>query len=303
MARSIEAWLKAASVVGLLACSAPTDPAPPQVQPSEIFFRWTRSAFQPTEIWSIRPDGTGLRRRFNQGLDPSNLAIDPGGRLAVFRDGLSYYRSSPDGERAEPIPSIPRSWFNLAIDPLGTRVAATEEEVGKLRLWMVDLVTGQTLRVSAWPDQEFVATKVMWWPSGDSVLVSGFDISTSDAHLEVVQVRSGSRRIFQSVAVGPTGTAVALSLDGRKLAVAGFDRGEAPRLWIRILDLARNSYVEYPLQGLQYISGIEWSPAQDAIALDTGGRGLQILDLSTRQVRVLLDSTNAGQEPLWRPVP
>lgn len=286
----------------VLACNAPLDPEPPKVQQSEIFFRYTPDVTQPPDFWSIRPDGTGLRRRLG---DRSRAAawvdLTRNGSNAVFNDGGTWVLSDIAGDSARLL-NVGRGRYPVVFDPAGMRVAALERAPGLLRLWVMDLATMQSLRVTDWPNDDFVATRIHWWPSGDSVLVSGFDIWTNNAQLEVVRIATGERRRLQLVAVGPTGGPLALSPDGKHLAVVGYETTSS-RIWLRIVDLVRSRYSEVTLPQPLQPSRLDWSPNQDAIVFD-GRDGLQVFDIASQTFRVLFAGVgDRSAEPLWRPVP
>ena len=171
------------------------------------------------QLFSVRADGSGLRRVTPPNTNVYSYAWSPDGRLIAYIDvrTLSLWLIRPDGTgrrlllSTSQLSSLGVSWSpdgkNIAIVSPGPSANPRNAACAKLGLYAVPIGYGKPVQVS--PPRSGIGCGVAWSPHGDEIAYGdGGEV------LGVISTKGGLPRILLSSGVG----APQWSPDGTKLA-------------------------------------------------------------------------------------
>jgi Tol biopolymer transport system component len=247
----------------------------------EKWHQYLRKRYWPTVAAHELPEVYG-RRLTDHRKDQSNIntapAVSPqGDRIAYYSDRRQYtdvyvmsafdgrvLRRVIRGERSPQFESMPLFRSEITWSPDGTRLAITAKSRGRDRLYVIDARSGKVERDFALPCDALAFPA--WSPVNDSIAVTGLKAGRSDLYL--VHARTGEvTRLTDDTwdEKEPTWTP-----DGRHLTFAS-DRG-----------------TPVVLQPERVPGGY-------------GHDGLYDLEVATRQITRVLDTSGEDHSPAWSP--
>ena len=150
------------------------------------------AAKAPTEIWLVRVDGTGARRLVKDGTTPSWSAD---GKRVYFRRG-TYTAMAIDvrgGEAEEILPKMAPAMKGHSIGKPkiscdGKWAVFTSDRKGRWNVWIANLQTGETRRVSK-------GCEPKWFPDGEAVVFIGR--GSSNTAIKKYELSSGRNSVVQ----------------------------------------------------------------------------------------------------------
>ncbi len=180
------------------------------------------------EIWSIRPDGSGLRQlSHSKGRSVWFPRPLPGGKglYAFNEEGTSILPLNPDGTLAERqlLPPTPGGGALLrpSISRDGTRLIGLGSARDNPAIWIYNFGTKTYDRVASTPNVNLSGMTIEWLPDGRSALV------TDEEKLSVVDTaRKEVRPVTMPVAVN----IFSVTSDGRELLVEEGSRSSV--IWL-----------------------------------------------------------------------
>lgn len=145
-----------------------------------IFFVSNRSA--SAQIWRMNPDGTDQAQvSMRNGGAPYESSADQ--RWVFFRQALDGTIWKVPYEGGEPQPVTKTNRTNFAISPDSTQAAVFKPEGSDDQYQLVDLSTGEALRVFKTPNPELRIRAAAWLPDGSAFLIAACEIETRNCAL------------------------------------------------------------------------------------------------------------------------
>lgn len=265
-------------------------------------------ASRGTDLFVVRPDGSGLRRLFRGPGDERDPAWSPDGRLLAFvieRDGPAdpfaddpadlYVMDVRTGE-------VRRLTDDRAIEysptwsPDGTRIAFSKghEEQGGLYVMEAD---GTGLRRLT--DERRFEGQPAWSPDGERI---AFASAASDElpQLHLLELADGSTRPLTDA--GPMGLRFAVSPswspDGTRIAFFGAHVGSAGDIYVIGAD---GTGLRKLTHDLRSVGDPAWSPDGRLIAF-SANTGIHVMSADGSHLRRLTRGA-VDYEPAWQPAP
>jgi Tol biopolymer transport system component len=271
----------------------PSPPAP--VRPSRLAFVSTRDGNQ--EIYTIREDGTDLRRLTNDPASDASPSWSPDGSRIVFASDRTtvtqLYVVAAQGGPTTPLISTSFVATNPAWSPDGSQiafVAATEEAQPRTRMMLVN-PDGSGLRELVPPASQFGSVVQLAWSPDGSRIVFSSDRGGTRGQLFQVDVAGGAITPLPPV---PTVTfGLSWSPDGKQIAF-GTDFGVA------ILDLASG---QVRPANANFDTGVDVSWGPDGRLVYSIGRNIISIDtLQNTLPRAIVRVPGALHTyPVWAP--
>lgn len=299
--RNISRLLAAASVVGAtLVSPAPAEAAP--IAPTAGDIAFVSAAGGDSEIYLVRPDGSGLVNLTNDPAADSSPVWSPDGRDLAFvsdRTGNWMLHVLSSGIAIAPAENLDWSW-----SPDG-RAIAWVSHGGVKDLWVTDIATGESKNLTmgaveaAGPRWLPDARRIVFVGSGHVVVVSstGGPITDLGAGHGPVPSPDGTRVAFVFDTDGGTRTLATIALDGsdvRTLVTVGPPRAFRSVAWspdgttiaysvtsgspvtglVEFFDVAVAGSTSPHLLatgGAWRSSGPFWAPTSDRVAVTEGG--------------------------------
>ena len=129
-----------------------------------------RGINEDDEIYVVAADGTGPRNLTDNPANERGTDWAPDGEWIAFnsdRDGspLTGYLVRPDGSDLHRIPGD--TWFEYpSFSPDGTRIVFSGHQGSDYDLFVVDMATGETTRLTDSPGSDGSPS---WWPDGTTI--------------------------------------------------------------------------------------------------------------------------------------
>ena len=134
-------------------------------------------------------------------------------------------------------------------------------------------------------------SKALWLiPAVLTLLVLGLILGYSFRKTESAAVLKASIALPANVHLDPENGSIALSPDGRKMALALSRPGEKPRIWVRSLD----SLIIQPLEGTEGATYPFWSPDSRFIGFFAAGKLKKVDTSGGGSVQILCDAVGRG---------
>jgi Tol biopolymer transport system component len=222
----------------------------------------------------------------------------PDGRYIYFKAwvretrGWTHFRVPSDGGAVERL-AISGGLGGAGLSPDGTRLLLTDPE-NRTRFIIADSM-GQALASA-----DALGRSPLWAPS--TAAVSSWSSNTAvlgtalrgDASLWMIPIAGGPPRLIDSTV---DARQVAWSPDGHHFAAAALQNGHPVMLLFNADGTGRR---EFALADSVVAAYLVWSPDGDRIAFRTGReRGLQVLDVSTGNIRGLMLSHGSVDKLEW----
>jgi TolB protein len=180
----------------------------------------------PKGIYSIRPDGHGLRRmsRLERGSFDDSPSWSPNGRTLVFaRESGSVYGElrvvGVDGTHARPFaPAQPLE--SPAVSPRGTTIAYVDPRFLRDRLAVLDLRSGRIRRLPT------SGSEPAWTPNGKALAFTASYGQPREAWDAIFVLQDGRSRLLHSYAEDP-----AWSPNAKRLAYTRIEI-EVAEIWV-----------------------------------------------------------------------
>jgi len=241
-----------------------------------------------SDLYVIRPDGTGLRRLTNTADSTEDSpSWSPDGRSIVFSDhDLGVHGSvdviGVDGSGAHQLFAAPLGWAYPAWSPDGRWIAFTEW-LGYPGIYVVRS-DGHGLHKLPGPGQ---ATRPSWSPDSKRLAY------TEGGGVRIIGLDGSGRRHLTRSGYSP-----AWSPDGRQVALAYGDHG---KIWVVSADGRRARQLT---RGSTYDTVPAWSSDGKQIAFVrsatfTGGGRLYVMDADGAHQRAL--GPSSADLPAWQP--
>ncbi|UCC84722.1 MAG: PD40 domain-containing protein [Gemmatimonadota bacterium] len=274
-------------------------------------------------IWIVGIEDGGTRHLAIEGL-PQPLVRDPtwspdGSRIA-FANAAWYmpmggriWEVDAGGGTAEPVTSEGVTGLNPSYAPDGKRIAFfAPDSASRRQLWVVELETGDTQRLTSHDDLAAVTGRPRWTPAGDAIVYSadgklwrtpvagGTAVEIPfEATLQFEQQRPALPEVeFPSAseelpARGHMG--LALSPDGSRIAMMALGK-----LWIVPIGGTPQAVTALP----SFHEGLTWSPDGTEVAWSAGPTGAEDIfatDVETGRTRCLTSLPGREERPSWSP--
>jgi TolB protein len=278
-------------------------PARPERLPGQILF-WSESPWP--SIWSVRPDGSRLRRAYHTRQNAKRPRLSPNRRWIAF-DGASPGKPPltdfdiqivrVDGSRRRTLAGSKEYELDAQWSPDGKRLSYSsyphtgdEDEWLRSGLWTVAIDGSDRVMLG-------LGNGARWSPDGKRLVFSA-PTNASDGDLFVMNADGTRRR--RLLATPELEQAADWSPDGRRILFTRFDGGGAD---VMVID-ADGTNVRKLTDSRGFDIAAAWSPDGTTI-LFTGGRAagasqLFLMDADGSNIRDLTGGRFSGSEPSWR---
>lgn len=178
------------------------------------------------DLWSIRPDGTGLRRLAKVPGSPQDPDWSPEGGRLTFSSGDDIYTVGSDGRGLRRLTRGPAVDNDPDWSPDGRTIAFGSNRGGVFQIWVMDADGDRPRRLvakrSGEPD---------WSPTGDRIAYASARDGDPDIYVALADGR-GERALTRT---GSEDWPPSWSPDGRSIAI-GSDRSGQFEIWVMNAD-------------------------------------------------------------------
>ncbi len=291
-------------LVSVYAVQRRGDPPPTRpATPGGLILFWSESPWPST--WSVRPDGTGLRRIFDTRQNAKRPRLSPDRRWIAF-DGAAPGKKPltdfdvqtvhVDGSRRRTLAGTPEYELDAQWSPDGTRLSYSsyrhtgeEDEWLGSRIWTVAADGSDRVVLG-------LGHGARWSPDGKR-LVLGAPTTGSDGDLFVMNVDGTDRR--RLLATPELEQPADWSPDGSTILFTQFSREGAD---VMVMD-PDGTNVRRLTDTAGFYLAAAWSPDGGTILFTSGGSGaaqLFLMNADGSDIREIAGGRFRGSEPSWR---
>lgn len=206
------------------------DDSGPDWSPDGRAIAFTNTRAESADIYTIAPDGSGLRRLtdnlhadYGPDWSPDGSAI--AFTRVLFGDDVEeprLYVMAPDGSAQRELPTGRGNAYDAAWSTDGTRIAFVSDRTGDDEIYVLDLTSSEVSRLTADPASADVSPA--WSPDDTRI---AFQVDSPSEAFVVLMTADGTRLTTLSAGAGWSDFDPAWSPDGQRLAYSSTQYGRA----------------------------------------------------------------------------
>jgi Tol biopolymer transport system component len=248
------------------------------------------------ELFSIRPDGRGLRQLTHNGVDDADPALSPDGRWLAFARGPAgqqeLYLMRPDGGGLR---QLTHSRFSGNVEPAwspdGTELAFASSRSGVYHIYVLDLSSGAVRRLTGGSASDFQPS---WSGDGSWIAFTSSPYGAVGEGSQVWAVRPDGRGQHR-VDAASSAFAPAWSPRGSRIAYATGSPGAAS-----IVVQDANGGARTSVASGSGASSPTWQPNGTTIVYSNGGELFSVAADGSGAPRPLDFAPGVSDEPAWQ---